>query len=420
MADTLVEGTADRASVAADAPAGRRQRWLLLRRSDFGRIWLGHGLSALGSHLSVLALPLLVLDQTGSATLAGLVGTIRMLAYTATNLPGGALADRLPRRAILVATDAVRAMLVLAIGVSLLSGRMFPLAVLLVLGAADTAASAIADPAGNSAIRHLVPADELPPALALGMGRNMAIGLVGPLLGGVLYQVAPAAPFVVDAVSYVLSMALILSVRRRLGGGERRTATLGHDIMAGLRTVFTSRFIMLFMSWAALVNFATAGLSFGLVLVIGPANGAALGTAMTIVALSGLAGTALAAKLSNVDGNTLVRTVTVATVLLAAVISWRPQPVVVTACVAGICLLGPVVAVPLNARLFAVVPDEMMGRVQSTVFLIGGSLYPFASVTSGWLVDRLSYTAAFSVFTAMLAAVLVLFLHPALRLPART
>ncbi len=390
----------------------------LLRYPDFARMWVGNGLSALGTHLSVLALPLLLLSVTGSATLAGLVATARLLAYTLTNLPAGALADRLPRRAVLLAADALRLGFMLAIGLSLVLDHGLPPWALIALGALDTAVSAVAGPVGIAALRHVVPSEEIASALALNQARGYTLGLVGPLLGGVLFAVAPSLPFLADAASYAVSLAFILTVRRKLGGGGSRTSTLLRDIADGLRFVIRTKFIIVFMTWAALVNFATAGLSFGLVLVLGPDRGGQLGGALTLIALAGMLGALVAPRIRGVGEDTIIRTATAGSVALGLIVAAHPTPVVLTACVAAMCLLGPLVSVPLNVRLFAMVPDAMMGRVQSSVFLIGGSLTPFAGVTSGWLAEHASPATAFATFTAILAVVLLICFLPGLRLAA--
>ena len=138
-----------------------------LREPDFRRIWFGHGLSALGSHLTGLALPLLVLDQTRSPVLAGLVGTLRMLAYLIVHLPAGALSDRLRRRTVLLGADALRGAAVLAIGVALAGGARLPVSWVMVLAVTVTVVSSVADPAGQAATRHLVRGADLTAALAL-------------------------------------------------------------------------------------------------------------------------------------------------------------------------------------------------------------------------------------------------------------
>lgn len=393
----------------------RESRWLPLRYPEYGRIWVGHGLSLLGGHMSTLALPLLVLDQTGSAALAGLVGTVRMLAYLATNLPAGALADRLPRRGVLVVADLVRAASILVVGFGLLLGAPLPLVLLLAAGAIDTAVSAVAGPAGTATIRHLVPAEQLPTAMALDSGRSLTLGLVGPLVGGVLYQVAPALPFLVDGLTYGFSLLFILSVRRGLGGGTPTKRTLRADIGEGIRFVVRSPFILTYMVWAALMNFATAGITFGLVVLIGPADAGSLGVAMTVLTLAGIAGSAIAPRLRAVNQHALMRASTATSVAVGIVVALFPDPAVVTACMAARLLITPAVGIHFNARVFALVPDSMTGRVQSSLYLIGGALTPFATLVSGWLCQHYSPSTAFAVFAGMLAVVLVITFLPVMR-----
>jgi MFS family permease len=400
-------------SAEADAPP----RFTLRRYPDLARIWFGHSLSLLGSHLSTLALPLLVLDTTGSAALAGLVGTVRMLTYLGANLPAGALADRLPRRSVLVLADLARAVAVLVVGVGLVAGHALPVAVLLAVGAVDTAVSAVAGPAGTAMLRHLVRSGDLPRVLALDGSRRLSVALAGPLLGGALYQVAPALPFLVDAVSYAASLLTVLSVRRGLGGGRSTRSTLCQDVAEGVRFVVRSRFILVFMVWATAVNFATAGMTFGVVVVIGPHDADRLGVAMTVLTLAGIAGSALAPRLGRWGQQRLVQLSTASAVAVGVVIALFPHPVVMVAAVAARALLAPAAAITFNVRVFALVPDEMTARVQSTLFLIGGAFNPFATLVSGWLCERFSPSAAFAVFAALLAVVLLVTFLPAARQP---
>jgi hypothetical protein len=387
-----------------------------LRHRDFRNLWIGYGLSAFGSQLSVLALPLLVLDTTGSAALAGLVGTLRLLAFTLTQLPGGALADRFARKRMLALADAGRAGALLVVGVAALGGH-FPVALLVVTIAAEGLLSSIASSAGMAATPHLIEKKELPAALALSQAQSYAIRLVGPLLGGVLYQWNPAAPFLIDALSYAVSLVFVLSVRRAMGGGSGERTTLRADIAAGIRYVLGSRYLVLLMVWAALANFATAGVSFALVLAVGPAESEALGLATSVVALAGLTGALVAKRGQPASVGRRIELATATMVVLAVAAAFMPGALALTVGMAGIALLSPLVSIPLNARVFALVPDELMGRVQSSLFLIGGCLYPFATVVCGLLTEQFSLGTAVAVFAGVLGLSLVVLTLPALRLP---
>lgn len=406
--------SADAATAATEAAA---PRFVLRRYPDLARVWFGHSLSLLGSHLSTLALPLLVLDTTGSAALAGLVGTVRMLTYLAANLPAGALADRLPRRSVLVIADLARSAAMLVVGIGLVAGHSLPVAVLLAAGAVDTAVSAVAGPAGTAVLRHLVRPEDMPRVLALDSSRRLSVALVGPLLGGALYQVAPALPFLVDGVSYAASLLMILCVRRDLGGRRPTRSTLRQDVAAGVRYVMRSRFIVVFMVWATAVNFATAGMTFGVIVVIGPNDADRLGVAMTVLTLAGIAGSALAPRLGRWGQQRLVQLSTASAVAVGVVIALFPHPVVIVAAVGARALLAPAAAITFNVRVFALVPDDMTARVQSTLFLIGGAFNPFATVVSGWLCERFSPSAAFAAFAALLAVILLVTFLPAARQP---
>jgi len=387
-----------------------------LRRPDFRRFWIAHGMSALGSNLTGLALPLLILDQTGSPILAGLVGTLRMLAYLMVHLPAGALADRLRRRAVLLFTDAARALLILVIGVTLVIDRPLPIPALLALSVLGTLLSSLADPAGQAATRHIVEKDQLPSALALGTMRAQAINLAAPILGGILYQAWPALPFLVDAATFAFSFLLVSLIRSPLGGGGPALGgTLIDDILTGIRFTWNSRFLMLFLTWAALANFATAGITFALVLIVQPSGATTVGIALALVSVGGMIGASLAPRASRLRSQMLVPVIAGLRLLITCVMVIRPAPAVLAVGMTLIALLGPAASVPLNAYVFDIVPDHLMGRVQSSMTLVGGALYPFATLVTGWLMQQTSAQGAMGFLAAVLTVVFGLSLMPGLR-----
>src|ERR671920_1476390 len=107
----------------------------LLRNVRFMRLWVGQGISFVGDYVSIVALVILVVEISGSATAVGGVLVARLLPTLASPL-FGVLADRLDRRAVLVAADLVRAVLVLG----LIFARDLPViyALVFLLGVAQT------------------------------------------------------------------------------------------------------------------------------------------------------------------------------------------------------------------------------------------------------------------------------------------
>ena len=165
------------------------------------------------------------------------------------------------------------------------------------------------------------------------------------------------------------------------------------------------------------MNFATAGMTFGVIVVIGPNDADRLGVAMTVLTLAGIAGSALAPRLGRWGQQRLVQLSTASAVTVGVVIALFPHPVVIVAAVGARALLAPAAAITFNVRVFALVPDDMTARVQSTLFLIGGAFTPLATVVSGWLCERFSPSAAFAAFAALLAVILLVTFLPAARQP---
>src|SRR6185312_1795540 len=100
----------------------------LHRNRDFLLLWSGQAISQLGSQVSLVAYPLLVLAVTGSPAKAGIVAFARNIPIAALALPAGMLADRVNRRRLMVATDGVRAMAMASIPIAAAAGRVpYPL-----------------------------------------------------------------------------------------------------------------------------------------------------------------------------------------------------------------------------------------------------------------------------------------------------
>ncbi|MFD0277412.1 MFS transporter [Kitasatospora sp. NPDC127111] len=417
MSVDLTKGDSRGPARAGDPARRRAGRAGPLRYRDFRRLWLGAGLSGIGSQLTMLALPLWILDRSGSPALAGLVGTVRLLAVFASQLPAGVLADRRHRRTILIAADAGRAAAVGALGLLVLDGGG-PVLLAGALATVEGLLTAVALPAGSAALPRLVPRRELNAAVAFGQGQSYVVQFVGPLLGAALYRLQPASPFLLDALSYLVSLGLLLMVRRPLGGGDGKAGPrLRTAVAEGFRYVAGSRYLRALLAWSALVNFATAGIAFVLVLAAGRDRPQSLGLALAVTALAGVVGALLAPRFPRVPDARLLRLVTALIAAAAGGAALHPSPVVMTGCTAAIALVSPAVVVRTNARVLGMVPDALMGRVQSSMFVVGGSLYPFAAAATGWLGERVSLRGAMAVHTLVLAVVLALAFLPGLRHP---
>src|SRR5947209_3752888 len=96
----------------------------LRRNRDYMLVWAGQAVSELGSQISTVAYPLLVLALTHSPAKAGVVGLAATLPLPLLALPAGMLADHLDRKRLMVACDAIRALALLALTIAVVGGGL--------------------------------------------------------------------------------------------------------------------------------------------------------------------------------------------------------------------------------------------------------------------------------------------------------
>jgi MFS family permease len=186
----------------------------LRRNSGFRMLWIGQVLSDTGTNAALIAYPLLILALTHSAVRAGVVGTVRLVVQLVLGLPGGALSDRFDRRLTMIACDSVRAA-VLGLLVALVLLHVVTWPVVLAVSVVDGAANVLFDPSATAALPAIVADEQLEQAWAAAEARSYGASLAGPALGGFLFGLGSAVPFLSDAVSYIVSAATVSRTRGR-------------------------------------------------------------------------------------------------------------------------------------------------------------------------------------------------------------
>jgi MFS family permease len=351
------------------------------------------------------------LALTHSAVLAGIVGTAREVALICLQLPAGALSDRLDRRLTMIVCDVMRAALLVALGI-LIALHLASWPVVLVVSVIEGSASAIFNPAATAALPGIVPDGQLEEAWAATEARTWGASLAGTALGGVLFGLGRAVPFLADAVSYAASFGTVSRIRGRFRPeqtAERKP--LWHEAADGLRLVWQVPILRATVLTAPLVNFAFNGVLFTIILAMRQhgTSTAVIGLVQAAIMAGGLIGGLVAPRL---QGRMSVRTITIAmfvaeTLLFAVAALLIPSPVVAL----------PVAIVPLlapagNAALFAVMlrsaPEEMRGRVTNTVSMVAMALAALAPLVAGLLVQHVSGSWAVGAFALTMAAATVL------------
>lgn len=365
-----------------DATAQHTHPGPLRHNRDFWLLWGGQAISQLGSQVSNLALPLLILALTNSPAQAGLIAALQRLPYLVLGLPAGALVDRWDRKAVMIACDALRCVVYgsipLAAGVGQLHPAQFYFVALLGGGAL-----AFFDAADNASFPRVVPPAHLPRATAVMESTNAFMDLLGPGLGGVLVSlgrtiVAGAAfAYAADSLSYLASAISLVAIRipfqaERAGGTAR--SSLRADITAGIDFLWRHRRLR-----------TLAAFNTGVLLLIGPASlavivlahGALRADARTIgliFALGGAGGLVGALAMPIVQarlrvGQTLIGAVLV-WLLSMVLLAVAPSPAFLVVGWALVTVVNPIYFTTLYAYRVTLIPDELQGRVNSVFRLL--------------------------------------------------
>jgi MFS family permease len=209
-----------------------------------------------------LAYTLLILALTHSAVLAGAVGTVRAITAICLQLPAGALSDRFDRRLTMIICDTMRAVLLAVLAV-LIVAHLAPWPVVMAVSVIEGGASTIFDPAATAALPAIVPDAQLEEAWAATEAQAYGAGLAGPALGGVLFGLGRAVPFLADAVSYAVSFGTVSRIRGRFrpenAAGRK---ALWREVADGLQLVWQAPILRAVLVQVPLVNFAFTGVIF--------------------------------------------------------------------------------------------------------------------------------------------------------------
>jgi MFS family permease len=374
----------------------------LRRNRDFLLLQAGQLLSGIGTQSGVVAYPMLVLALTGSAAKAGLVAFARALSSTLLALPAGMVADRWNRRWLMVAADGVRVLAVGGLAAAIVADRlafwMIPLAAF-----AEGGGAALFMAAEAGALRAVVPVRQLPGAAGARSGRLAAVWLVGPTLGGALFGIARALPFVVDAVSYACSTVSLLAMRTpfQLERAPDRSP-LRSRLAEAFRFLWGHRFLRTCAFLFGLANFIGPGVLLAVV-VLGQRQGLSGGRVGALVAAFG--GCLL---LGSFTAPLVRRLLPVRGVLLLELWTWVgcalfvvwPNVYVLTASILPTAVAIPSTDSVVHGYRLAMTPDRLVGRVESFWSTISLLIAPLGPLVAGVLLDNATPRTTIALFAA--------------------
>ena len=384
---------------------------------DFTLLQIGQLGSTIGSATASVAYPLLVLATTRSPLLAGTVGFARVVPSVVLGLLGGLAADRFDRKLLMIVADAARAVAVGSLAVALLLDRL-TFAHIVVVAVVEGSFSVLFHPAATAALRSVVPPDQLAAAVSVQGARTATASLVGPPLGGALFGLGRAVPFVVDAVSYACSIVSLLLIRTPFREGRSGDATPARGFRVGWRFLWHQPFLRVTTFLYGLTNFVGPGVLLGIV-VVGEQQGLSGGTIGVLLAAFSaglLAGSAAAGWLRRVLSRRAVLLLELcAWPLIVVFVAW-PNVYVLAAAIMPAALVIPATDSVVVGHRLTITPDHLIGRVESVRSTIALALAPLGTLGAGFLLDTFSARIALVPFVVV-AFVLPVWaaLSPALR-----
>ncbi|MCC6629746.1 MAG: MFS transporter [Chloroflexi bacterium] len=363
-----------------------------MRLPDYRLYWSGQLTSQTGTWMQSTAQAWLVLKLTDSPLALGTVAMVQFTPVLLFSLIGGVLADRLPKRRLLMLTQTVMLLQAATLAALTWTGRV-QLWQIYVLAAILGTANAIDNPTRQAFVRELVGQDDLPNAIALNSMQLNLSRIMGPSLSGLLIVVVGVAGcFAVNAVSSLAVLAALWRVRARgapVGTGRARSNMLG-QIGEGLRYAARAPEAALVLLVVAVIG--TFGYNFTTVLplvaeyVLG-ADPLQFGTLTSALG----AGSLLAALGMAASGRATRRGMFAGAAgfsLMLAVVGLSPWWVLTLPALVGLGACSIIFSTTANTRLQLATPEALRGRVMSLYFLLFAGSTPIGGLTIGLLAQR--------------------------------
>ena len=402
---------------AGIAPARPTPLW---RNWSFLILFSGQGVSTVGTQISQVAFPLLILALTHSPAQAGIMGALGTIPLVLFSLPAGALIDRWNRKYVMIICDSLRTLALGSIALALLFNRL-TFAHIALVAFSDGTLSLFFSLANQASIPRVVAKEQIPAALGVDQTLNSTSLMLGPALGPILYTLGRALPFLADTISTACSVVSLLFIKVEFQ--EERGTTNGKlwsDIGEGLAWLWRHPLLR----FLALLTFGliTPCSGFLLVLILQAqkvhATNVQLGLILGGSGLGSIFGSLIASPLYKRFG--LARMVIGTTwiwVLTWLLYAFAPNPLVLGIVNAASFIVVPVYMVMQYSCRLSLIPDAMQGRVNAVFRLISTGSQPIGIALTGFLLQAFGplYTVLLLFAPLLLLAIAVVWQYKFLR-----
>ncbi|HEX6542346.1 MAG TPA: MFS transporter [Ktedonobacterales bacterium] len=392
----MPDGIADETKAAG---LWHNRDWLLL--------WSGQLISVIGTQVSQLAYPLLMLALTKSPAQAGFLSAARTVPYLLLGLPAGALVDRWDRKRVMIACDAGRAIALGSIPLAIALGRL-TLTQLYVVALLEGTLNVFFNLAETAALIRVVSRAQIPEATTLNEVTLSTGSMLGPALGGLIFAVGQGFAFLADAVSYAVSVISVWFIQAEMKAP--RATNVGpllddiHEGVAWLWRQSLMRFLALVVGGTVLIESG-----YMLVVIILAQHMDASSAITGLVLAAGGVGSIVGAMLSGpatqrlTFGQIAIGVHWIWAMLLPLFVV-APNPLVLAAITMATFGITPIFFVAQYSYRLSRIPDRLQGRVNGVFRMLLFAGQPLGLSLAGLLSQTIGPHGAILAFTVLLLA----------------
>ncbi len=382
------------------------------RNKDYAILWGGQTISSLGSNISSIVYPLLILALTNSPAQAGIGAALAILPTVIFGLPAGVLVDRWNRKKLMIFCDLGRALIMASIPIAAYFGFL-SIYQLYVSAFLEGTLAVFFTLSGIAAIPRIVEKDQLTEAISRNNVGDSTAQIIGPAIGGVIYQsLGRTIPYVFDSISYVASAISLLFIKTRFQiDRDVPRGKIHLEIRQGVSWLWHHKIVrfLAFLTGGGAIFGAGQTL---LIILIAKKIGlgaATIGIIFSVASVGALFGSLISSTIQKRFG---VRRVLV-TIRWIQFLTWPFYFVIhgpiLLAIITGIFyVLNPIYGVVLASYRTSLIPDELQGRVTSVYRIIMFSGASLGSLLVGFLSQALGLNTTLVIEVAIILSLAVL------------
>ena len=384
-------------------------RWsdaiLALRIRNFRLFWFGQLVSGIGTWMQTVALAWLVVEQTHSPVALGTITMLQFLPILLFSLPAGVVADRIPKRRLMIGAQTLAALQALALGVLVAVGWT-PLWALGVLAFVLGLTMAFNNPAQQAFVSEMVEPSMVPGAIALNSAQFNGARMLGSALGGVaVAQFGVAFVFFVNATSFTAALGALAAMRARELHSPKPRPRQPKALRDGFGYALHTPPVLFVLVCLAVVGTVGFNWPVALPLIATDVLGVqAVGFGLLFAAF-GVGSLAAAVALTYTRAPSERRLagsgVALAVLLVLLGVSHSYAATAALMVLAGVS--GTMFTTTANTRLQLIVPDQLRGRIMSMFVLLMGGSTPIGSYVLGYLAATLGISHSMVVFGVVCA-----------------